>query len=87
MRKVTLEYPPGSGVTKDAVAVEVVKATEPWTEYELEDGTVLRARTTVVDVIRVDGEYDLDGNPVYQLRGNATMSVIPPESLKRKGRR
>jgi hypothetical protein len=84
MRKVTLEYPDGSGATKDAMAIDVVKATEPWMEYELEDGTVLRARTTVVDVIRVDGEYDPDGNPVYQIRGNATMSVIAPESLKRK---
>jgi hypothetical protein len=84
MRKVTLEYPAGSGVTKDAMAVNVVKATEPWMEYELEDGSVLRARTTLVEVIRVDGEYDPDGNPVYQLKGNATMSVIAPDTLKRK---
>jgi hypothetical protein len=84
MRKVKTEYPQGSGKTRDAVSVEAVSTKEPWTEYELEDGSTLKIRTVLLDCLRVENEYDAEGNPVYMIRANGVMNVIAPDSLKQK---
>jgi hypothetical protein len=84
MRKLKTEYPPGSGLMRDGVSVEISASKEPWSEYELEDGSVIKARTVLLDCIRVEGEYDLEGNPIYVLKANGIMNVIPPDSLRRK---
>jgi hypothetical protein len=84
MRKVKAEYPQGSGKIRDAVSVDVVAQKEPWTEYELEDGSIVKVRTVLLDCLRIDDEYDNDGNPVYMLKANGTMSVTAPDSLRQK---
>lgn len=84
MRKVKTEYPQGSGKMRDAVSVEAVNSKEPWTEYELEDGSTLKIRTVLLDCLRVEDEYDADGNPVYMLKANGIMTAIVPDGLKQK---
>lgn len=84
MRKVKTEYPPGSGKMRDAVSVPVKLAQEPWIEYELEDGAIIRLRTTLIECFRVVDEFDQFGNPIYQLQANTSMTVNAPDSLKPK---
>lgn len=84
MRKIQTEYPQGSGKMRDAVSVEVKKTSEPWTEYELEDGSVLKLRSVLLDCTRVENEYDPEGNPIYLLRVNGVLNVIAPQSLKQR---
>jgi hypothetical protein len=84
MRTVKVEYPPGSGQSRDAVSVKVVSANEPWAEYALEDGSRIKAKAVLVDVLRIEGEYDLEGNPAYLLKANGVMSVTPQESMRKK---
>jgi len=84
MRKVKTEFPPGSGQMRDGVSVDVTSSKEPWAEYELEDGTTIRSKTVLLDCIRVEGEYDLEGNPSYVLKASGVMNVTPPEALKKK---
>lgn len=57
---------------------------EHWSEYLVEDGTVLRVKLVATEVIRVDGEYDQEGNPVYILNSTNVMVVSSPDDLKRK---
>jgi hypothetical protein len=69
----------------EGVEVPVEESTEKWSEYRLEDGTVLRAKLTIISAVRVEGQYDPQGNPVYTLNMTPTMAIIEsPQHLKQK---
>ena len=69
----------------DAVDVPVKESTERWTEVQLEDGSVLRLKPSVLAAIRVDGQYDPEGNPAYSVKTQLQMIVISaPETLRKK---
>lgn len=57
---------------------------EHWNHYLLDDGTVIRLKTVVTEIVRVDGEHDTEGNPVYIVKSQNVMAVSPPEELKKK---
>jgi hypothetical protein len=57
--------------------VEITDAKEPWSEYTLEDGTKIRSRQAVVNIIRLDNKKNANGEPVYIVQGQQTMSFIP----------
>ncbi len=67
---------PAGGGTAQGVEVAVSESTERWSEFKLEDGTVLRAKMTLTSAIRVDNQYDPEGNPVYVIKGLPVMAVI-----------
>ena len=64
--------------------IEVVKSSEPWSSYELKDGTILKMKVVLVDINRVIGQYDDAGNPVYQFQSTQIVNVSAPDKLKRK---
>jgi hypothetical protein len=51
--------------TNASTVVRVIGAIEPWTQYALADGTTIRARLRVQEFRRFDGQWDVNGNPVY----------------------
>ncbi len=69
---------------KDGFLVPVVKSSENWNEYILEDGTVLKLKPVLTEVLRVENEYALDGNPVYFIKAQTVMSVDAPEDQKKQ---
>jgi hypothetical protein len=74
-----------TGQTVDALDVPIEEANERWSEYKLEDGTVLRAKMTLVSVARIPGAFDAQGNPMYVTNGAPTLAVIDtPEHLRKK---
>jgi hypothetical protein len=82
-RKVKIPMPPDGRIV-EGFEVPVLESTERWTEVKLEDGTVLRLKPTVVSAIRVPGQYDQEGNPMYALKAaNAMMVAEAPDHLKR----
>lgn len=68
----------------DATPTSVNSSSEHWNEYLLEDGTVIKMKLVVTDVVRVDDEFDGEGNPVYVVKSTNVVSVSAPEELKRK---
>lgn len=50
---------------------------EPWTEYLLEDGTVVRVRVIMVRANRREGQFNDHGAPVYDLEMQQIMHVDP----------
>jgi hypothetical protein len=66
----------GTVTHKAGTLVKVTKADEPWSEYSLEDGTTLRMKQTIVNVVKLD-EMDDNGEPVYSIQSQQTLSVIP----------
>ena len=82
-RKVKIQGPPGQP-SLEGYDVPIVESTERWTEVKLEDGSVLRVKASILSAIRVPGQYDADGNPMYALKSNVAMIVADaPENLKR----
>lgn len=81
-RKIKIIGPDGK--PHDAVYIPVTEAHETWNQYILDDGTVLRMKIVVTDVYRIEGQYDRDGNPIYQVKSTNVVTVLPPDSLKRE---
>ncbi len=65
----------GSQMDFDSVA-------EPWASYKLSDGTTLKVRTIVTAVLRLEGEYDAAGNPIYTVSSQTVVQVNAPKSLR-----
>lgn len=83
-KKVTVPLP--GGQTAEGIEVQALKSNEPWAEFTLDDGTVLKLKTLLVSAVRLDGQYDPDGNPVYVLKTTPAISISSvPEKLKKKG--
>lgn len=64
--------------------VDVQSTKEHWNEYVLEDGTTLRMKVVVQQVIRLE-ERRPDGEPIYVLRSINIVDARVPDLLKTKG--
>ena len=52
----------------EATDVDFITRKEDFNEYQLSDGKVIRMKTVVTDIFRLEGEKDPEGNPVYQVK-------------------
>ena len=81
--KRTVDYPPGT--QSAGTDVEIDEAIERSNELRLKDGTILRMRTNVVEVIRVDDQWNENGDPVYVVKSSNTVTIVEaPQELKKK---
>jgi hypothetical protein len=65
--------------------VDIVSSKDGWSEFTLTDGTVIRAKAAVLDVKKMVGQYNADGEPVYVLQMTMVNQMRVPDSLKKKG--
>ena len=72
------------GPLKDAELIEVLEQKEPWSIYELADGTTLKAKTVVAEIWRLENEFDDEGNPAYIVRATPMVNIVAPDELRRK---
>jgi hypothetical protein len=81
-RKVKVQMPDGKSV--DGFDVPVRETVERATEITLEDGSILRLKVSILGAIRLAGQYDPEGNPMYVLKAtNAMIVAEAPAALKR----
>ncbi len=73
-RKVQFKGKDASGTV---VSFSVIS--QDWNEYALNDGTTIRVQLAVTEVLRIEGEYSGDGDPVYMIKSQniVTCSNIP----------
>lgn len=65
--------------------VPVSGGTQKWSEFELEDGTIIRAKVDIITAVRVKDQYDPVGNPVYVLNAAPVIGVVhTPTELRKK---
>jgi hypothetical protein len=82
-QKITVPLP--SGTTATGTEVAVTESTERWSEFTLADGSVLRAKLTMASAVRIDGQFDPEGNPLYAAKGQPITAVVSvPQELKQK---
>ena len=58
--------------------------TESWNEYLVEDGSTIRLKVVVKDIIRTD-KFNPDGTPVYLVQSVNVVDARVPENLKKQG--
>jgi hypothetical protein len=82
-RKLKVPGPTGSMV--DGVEVMVKESTERWSEFTLEDGTIMMAKQSLTSCVRIDGQYDAEGQPLYVGRGAPIITIksVPDALLKK----
>lgn len=71
----------GEDVAADELEFEPLS--EKWNEYRLEDGTLLRWRTNVVKVTKVEGRFTAEGDPIYYVQTANALTVSAPPHLKK----
>jgi hypothetical protein len=49
------------------VKVSCKAMSDPWHRYKLGDGTVLDICFIVEKMVRLEGQYDTEGKPIYQM--------------------
>ena len=58
---------------------------EPWCVYSLNDGSTLRIKNSLLRAIRLDGEFDPEGYPVYVTSSNQiAVAATVPDNLRKK---
>jgi hypothetical protein len=77
----------GPDVWVDATEVGFRAAGENWNEYLADDGSVIRVKLVVTEILRVDDQYDQDGNPAYLVRSTNVTSVSAPDDLRKRNER
>lgn len=68
----------------DGTIVDVNQSNEKWNEYLLEDGTVLKMKLILKKVLKIDGQYDPEGNPVYVMQSTNVSTINSPSHLKKQ---
>ena len=82
MKKIKLPLGP---VELEGTELEAMQRHEAPNEYQLEDGSVIRVFSPVMQIIRMDGCFDPEGNPIYIVKnGNVTVTISAPPDLHRK---
>ena len=79
-QKVHLKH---EGKIREGALVPVEESTERWTIIKLEDGTTIRMKPVVTDVVRLLGEYDDEGQPVYVVKSAHIMPLTVPIALRK----
>lgn len=83
-RKTRIPFPTPNSPLRDGVDVSVRESTERWSEVTLEDGTVLRLKPSVLSAVRIENEFDPDGNPMYAVRAGQVLVIdSAPERLRK----
>lgn len=72
-RRTKVEYPQGKQA--DGFSVDVEEANERFSEIRLADGTRIRIKPVITEVVRVEGQWDREGNPIYVVRSANVMTV------------
>lgn len=57
---------------------------EHWNEYLLQDGSVIRVKLVLGEVMRVEDAYDGEGNPLYLTKFQNVMMVSSPDEIRKK---
>lgn len=63
--------------------VDIVSSRDGWSEFTLQDGSIIRAKAAVLDVKRAIGQFNPEGDPVYVLQLTMVNQVKAPPHLKK----
>ncbi|MDP3919873.1 MAG: hypothetical protein Q8R76_03605 [Candidatus Omnitrophota bacterium] len=78
--KVTIKL---GGRQVEAAPMDVNQSSERWNEYLLEDGSVVKMKLVLKKVLKVENQYDAEGNPLYIMQSTNVSAVTSPKHLRK----
>jgi len=69
----------------DATEIDFQTRREDWNEYQLMDGSIIKLKAVVTQILRIEGRYDREDNPVYRVKSTNVLWVKSTDELKKKG--
>jgi hypothetical protein len=79
----SVQIPLGYNPKGPKESVDIESSKEGWSEYTLADGTVIRAKGVLLDVKKMVGQYNADGEPIYELQLTMVNQARVPDKLKK----
>jgi hypothetical protein len=74
-----------AGKEIEVTEVPATESREGFNEYKLEDGSEIRVKNVAISILRIDGEYNPDGTPLYVVGTGTVVSVAKaPADLCKK---
>jgi len=80
LQRAMLGYDP----TGKSVPLDVVSSKVNWSEYELDDGTIVRIKGVLIDVKKAVDQYAPDGKPIYITQMTMVPDFVVPDKLMKK---
>ena len=74
---------PYEGKMVEGVDIDFKQIKEEWNEYQVADGTTIRMKVVVTNIVRLTNQYDKDNYPVYLIKSSNVLTISPPEKLKK----
>jgi hypothetical protein len=75
------------GKAMEVSDVPFTSSREPFSEYELEDGSVLKVRNVATSILRIQGQFTPDGRPIYIVLTTPAVKVhkskLKPKNVRR----
>jgi hypothetical protein len=77
----TIEY---QGRKVEGELVDFEAGTESWNQYTLHDGSSLKIKTVLLEVVRLVNEFGPSGDPIYVFSAQQIVGTTVPDTLKKK---
>jgi len=74
----------GKDFMAEEVEFQVGEGGEHWNKYILLDGTEMKVKAVVAEVLRVEGAYAPNGDPLYNINASIIVTTHAPDQLKKK---
>ncbi len=72
---------PWKGKDVEGVRLKFKTKEEDWNHYETEDGSTVKMKTVVSDIIRLLKEHKEDGEPIYLIKSTNIVETVAPDEL------
>lgn len=69
------------GLEHEIIEVDFKAPEEPWLEYKVSDGTMIKFRSVIISIGKSD-KFDEHGQPIYFINSNNQMRSYSPKELK-----
>jgi hypothetical protein len=83
--KATIQVDLGYDPTGPSEPVDIVSTKEGWSEFVLQDGTVIRTKAVLLDAKKMIGQFNAAGDPIYAMQIIMAHQARVPDDLKKKG--
>lgn len=74
---------PFEGKIVEGLDMDFKTIIEEWNEYQVTDGSIVRLKVVVTNIVKVPDKYDNVGNPIYVVKSSNVLTVSAPEKLKK----
>lgn len=79
-RRRTIDF---NGQQADALEMPFQTGAEFWNEYVLHDGSVIRLKSVVTEILKLEDKFDAEGNPIYLLKSTNIVSISPSDRARK----